>query len=563
MGNQEKTEAIFPLSVGELTNYLGDDLGADLVFTQNDQGVYLSFAWYSASLYDVDIRSIRGSSYHHTFVPYPLTVYEERVKRVLNRHLPEQCHCLFEIEGRSFPFELIISPILPYQGSANKVLVMGKLLEETAVFVTPLTSLPTTPDPYQTLLTQIAQNIRKTLDLSIIAQQTVNSLGSSLQVSRCWLLNYNADTQGVQIQAEFCRPDIEQQLGKKREKVEYWKQVWETRDLIVFDMLFPQEEEEKSILISPTFYQNKPNALICLQQVDRYRNWSLAELELIKELADQVGTSLAHAILYQELENARNEAEEASRLKSEFLASTSHELRTPLNGIIGFLKLILDDMADDPEEQREFLQEAHRSALHLLNLINDILDIAKIEAGKLELELNTIELDELLQAVENFTRPQMEQKQLAFTIKKPLTYDPILVYGNYQRILQVLLNLIGNSVKFTPEGGITIIVEIVKKTVIRHQQEFPGMVKIRVADTGIGVPLEKQDKLFENFFQVDGSRTRSYGGTGLGLAISRKLVEMMGGKINFFSMGADLGSTVTFTLLLAQIPILKKSDTVS
>ena len=124
-------------------------------------------------------------------------------------------------------------------------------------------------------------------------------------------------------------------------------------------------------------------------------------------------------------------------------------------------------------------------------------------------------------------------------------------------MLQVILNLVGNAIKFTHEGGIVITAEIIRKTLVLNRQEFPGMVKIGVADTGIGVSLEKQDKLFENFFQVDGSHTKSYGGTGLGLAISQKLVEAMGGTISFYSMGEGLGSTVTFTVPLAHLPIIE------
>jgi len=276
----------------------------------------------------------------------------------------------------------------------------------------------------------------------------------------------------------------------------------------------------------------------------------------VRELADQVGTAIAHATLYKELELARHQAEEASRLKSEFLANTSHEIRTPLNGMLGFLKLVIEGMADSPDEQMEFIEEAYRSALHLLNIINDILDIAKIEAGKLELELGPVKLNEVFSIVENFTSTQAEQKNLSLQIQMPATTDEIILHGNYQRLLQVMLNLVGNAIKFTHEGGITISADVVPKKVMFQNEEHPGMVKVRVADTGIGVSLDKQDKLFQSFSQVDGSRTRQYGGTGLGLTISQKLVEAMGGAVNFYSMGEGLGSTVTFTVPLYQQPVM-------
>jgi signal transduction histidine kinase len=280
-------------------------------------------------------------------------------------------------------------------------------------------------------------------------------------------------------------------------------------------------------------------------------------MEFVQELAAQVGTAIAHATLYQELEEATRIAKEASQLKSEFLASTTHELRTPLNGIIGFLKLVLDDMADSEEEKQEFLEEAHQSALHLLNLINDILDLAKIESGTIDRELGAVDLAELCQAVSNFAIPQTQAKKLDFKLKLPSTLTPIAVYGNYRWLLQVMLNIVGNAIKFTPTGKITIRGEIIKQKIEWKDQTFPGKVKISVTDTGIGVSLEKQTKLFEKFVQIDGSRTKAYGGTGLGLSISQKLAEAMGGSVAFFSMGEYLGSTVTFSILLDHLPVLK------
>jgi signal transduction histidine kinase len=158
--------------------------------------------------------------------------------------------------------------------------------------------------------------------------------------------------------------------------------------------------------------------------------------------------------------------------------------------------------------------------------------------------------------VKDFTQNLAEQKNLSLSIELPATHDDVLMYGNYQRLLQVMLNLVGNAIKFTHEGGVTISGEILKKKVTFKDQELPGMVKVRVADTGIGVSLDKQDRLFQSFNQVDGSRTRAYGGTGLGLTISQKLVETMGGVVNFYSMGEGLGSTVTFTVPLYQEPVM-------
>jgi signal transduction histidine kinase len=214
-------------------------------------------------------------------------------------------------------------------------------------------------------------------------------------------------------------------------------------------------------------------------------------------------------------------------------------------------------MADTLEERNLFLNDAHKLSLHLLNVLNDILDIAKIEAGKMEISSAPVELGQLFSKVETSTRPQAEKKNLSFHMYMPSTSEPILVQGDDQRLLQVMLNLVGNAIKFTDEGSIIISVDLIIR---KGRHKSPGMVKVRVIDTGIGVSLEKQSKLFQLFSQVDGSLTRQYGGTGLGLTISQKLIEAMGGEVNFFSLGEGLGSTVTFTVPLYQKPYMNSAS---
>jgi signal transduction histidine kinase len=217
-------------------------------------------------------------------------------------------------------------------------------------------------------------------------------------------------------------------------------------------------------------------------------------------------------------------------------------------------------MADSEEEKQEFIEEAYQSALLLLNLINDILDLAKIEAGNVDVELEAVDFLEVLQAIKNFVLPQAQNKGLTFNLNLPGTQSPLLIHGNYRWLLQIMLNIVGNALKFTQEGSITLTAEIIPRSIIWEDQEKPGLLKISIADTGIGVSLEQQSKLFKKFVQIDGSHSRSYGGTGLGLVISQKLVEAMGGKVAFFSLGEGLGSTVTFTVLLEQLPTLTTPD---
>ena len=238
------------------------------------------------------------------------------------------------------------------------------------------------------------------------------------------------------------------------------------------------------------------------------------------------------------LEELNAQLEEASRLKTEFLANTSHELRTPLNGMIGFLQLVLDGMCDSPEEERDFQRQALECSRHLLGLINDVLDIAKIEAGKLSLEITPVDAGNVFDEVYTLTHVQAAQKGIRLAFEPPAD-QALRVRGDFGKIKQILINLVGNSLKFTLKGSITV-------RAVPHVDL--GHCMFEVVDTGIGIPPDRQKVIFEKFMQADGSTTRKYGGTGLGLAITRSLVELMGGIIGVQSEGPGKGTRMYFSL---------------
>ena len=256
--------------------------------------------------------------------------------------------------------------------------------------------------------------------------------------------------------------------------------------------------------------------------------------------AEQARTEQEKAIVElqnREIEVLLKEAQQANRLKGEFLANMSHEIRTPMNGVLGMQTLALATSLSS--EQREYLETAQFSAESLLCLLNDILDFSKIEAGRLELSAVDFSVQQAVSCAVKTLAVRAQQKNLLLTCQISPEAPDMLV-GDPARLRQILLNLIGNAIKFTETGGITIRVEpepVAEPEVVLH---------FAVADTGIGIPSEKHSVIFEAFRQADGSTTRKYGGTGLGLGISSKLVELMGGRI-WMESQVGRGSTFHFT----------------
>lgn len=285
------------------------------------------------------------------------------------------------------------------------------------------------------------------------------------------------------------------------------------------------------------------------------QQWTAGDIELVRSLGIHLAMAIMQNRLYRcereqrllvemrnrQLNVARTSAEEASRLKSDFLSLTSHELRTPLASTLNYLELLKEGLYDNAEELQEYINVAYHSAENLVDIINDILDIAKIEAGRMYIQWETVNLQELLQQQESLFKPESRQKGI------PLLIDCQVesVQADRVKLRQVLTNLLANAFKFTNAGEVRLRV----RRCIQITNDAPQpVIEIAVTDTGIGVDRENGASLFEPFVQADGSIKRRYGGTGLGLTICKRLVELMNGQIWLDSPGKGQGTTITFTL---------------
>jgi signal transduction histidine kinase/CheY-like chemotaxis protein len=306
-----------------------------------------------------------------------------------------------------------------------------------------------------------------------------------------------------------------------------------------FDAVVVDDDPTRSYVGVPLLFRDQVSGVLSVQS-RRAHAYSDEDVELLETVATQASIAIENARAYERLTETAEELRESDRFKTQFLANMSHELRTPLNSIIGFSRVMLKGI-DGPltEHQEADLNSIYNSGQHLLALINSILDMSKIEAGKIELTFEEVSLHDILDAVIGTTRALVKDRPIELRTEVPR--DLPTVWADTQRVRQVLLNLMSNAAKFTEEGSISLTAEA--------GEEY---VTLSVADTGIGIDPAAQSRLFIPFQQVDGSTTRRAGGTGLGLAISRSFVEMHGGDIQVESEPGK-GSTFSFTLPIYQV----------
>ena len=403
---------------------------------------------------------------------------------------------------------------------------------------------------FQKLLIELALSFINidTGEVDISIEETLRKVGSYLEVDRVYVIEY--DNKNRQISNEYKWSNksrkIDITLEKRKDFCSYFYEKYLVYKDVIIDNVenlnsssktYEYLKNIKSFLAIPMNYKDGFIGFIAVEMIDGYKDWNFEEISLIRVLSEMITNIIINKKRELVIIDAKKNAEFANSSKTMFLANMSHEIRTPINSIMGFLELLKYTELD--YEQNEMIKEIKNASESLLRVINDILDISKVEAGKLSLEKIEFSLHKTVQDVVNLFLPKAQEKKLTITVNidKDVSEN---VIGDSTRLKQILSNLLGNAVKFTTNGMIDI------KVYRKNEENF---TYFEVLDTGIGIDEMVLEKLFSPFIQEDSTTTRKFGGTGLGLAISKELVHMMSGEI-WVESKKDIGSKFIFYIEL-------------
>jgi signal transduction histidine kinase len=414
------------------------------------------------------------------------------------------------------------------------------------------------------LLNAVNSRVRQSLDLQTTLDAAVRELGSALGASRCFV-RLRRGNELLAPSSEWHSPEVAPSGTRADSTLPILLTAMRERRTIDLpdaqsesDLAGASAEQPLALLVTPIVLRGEAIGVVAFHQAGVARYWRQEEIGLVQEVASELAIAVSNARLYRSTEETSRELavkigelERANRMKAQFLANMSHELRTPLNSVIGFSEMLLiGALGALPDPQRDALETVARNGRHLLGLVNDVLDLSKVDAGRMDLHLMQTDVRSLIGDVITGMESLIRTKGHKVTVE--LGDAPLLVNADEMRVRQVLFNLLSNAVKFTPAGGQVTVHAGQRRATLpitggrRLEREA---VWVSVTDSGIGIAKEDLPRLFTEFSQVDGTFSRRFEGTGLGLALSKRFVEMHGGVIGVESKPGH-GSTFWIELPL-------------
>ncbi len=529
----------------------------EIVFQANDRGEWLFLNPIWEEITGFTVKESINQSFENFLVPYEIQKNRIYFRELLSH---DREYCKFETKLKTKNNEIkwveifaqlqSTEPDQPIAVSGTITDISSRKEMEEKIFS--LNLLHSLINEISSLLIQSNFN-----EISSSINRALHMLGDYSNVDRVYIFEFDYSTDTMNNTYEWCAEGITPEIDNLRDIpnsiIPRWFEKFNNNEYVYIPDVSQIEEEyiaEKeilepqgiiSLLTIPIFFIDKLIGFIGFDSVKKQREWDFEYIALLRLAAEIISGALYRRNFETELIKAKELSEKANTAKSEFIANMSHEIRSPMNAILGFSEILLN-MVKSPQE-KNFLCNILLSGKTLLSLINDILDLSKIESGRIELFKEQINLANLIKEIEQIFSYQANAKNI--NIKTVITFDP---NNNFiideVRLRQVLFNLIGNAVKFTDSGEIIIFCNYIPN----FANSNLGTLILKVSDTGIGISEEHFETIFESFRQVTGGETKKYGGTGLGLTISKRLINLMGGEITVESV-VNKGSTFTVALM--------------
>ena len=526
----------------------------DLLFIVDTDGEFIDFKADDKDLFS-EPEHFLGKRYHDVMPPVIASQFESAIAKAMTVDDPVELSYSLPIKGQLNHYQARIIAC-----GSEKFIVYVRNVTDQAKAENELLS----QSKLQTILLKIASDYIN-LPITEIESATAKSLaelGRFVNADRTYIFEYDWENQVCNNTHEWCEEGIEPQIdelqGVPLEMVPYWVETHQKGETMYIPDVFALSKDDgvrqilepqdvKSLITIPMMEQGKCTGFIGFDSVREHHLYSEKEKILLSLFSEMLVNVKHRIILEKRLIEERRKADAANRAKSEFLANMSHEIRTPMNSILGFSEVLFNTSSNPTH--KSYLKTILGSGKTLLSLINDILDLSKIEAGRMEISPEPADIRLIINEIKHLFKQRIQEKQLKFTIEVEESFPPNIVIDEV-RLRQVLLNICGNAIKFTEKGHVEV-----KVSVLNDQHGIIDF-EIAVIDTGIGIPEEDRQRIFESFNQRPGLDNKRFGGTGLGLSISKRLCELMHGEIRVES---TVGEGSKFSIIFRDV---KYSDEV-